>query len=172
MFTRNQIWSVALTAAFGCDIISVRSPKAALTRKNGNKGTADMDKIVEVVAALIWRGDRFLICRRPADKARGLLWEFAGGKVERGETKEQALVRECMEELAVTVVPDGIFCETVHEYPDITIRLTLFNCTLSRGNPRLTEHTEMKWITPAEIPFYDFCPADGEILKKIMNTKG
>lgn len=59
--------------------------------------------MTEVVAALIWKGNQFMICQRPAHKARGLLWEFVGGKVEPGETKEQALVRECREELAVTV---------------------------------------------------------------------
>ena len=60
-------------------------------------------RVTEVVVALIWAGDRFLICQRPAHKARGLLWEFVGGKVEPGETKEQALIRECREELAVTI---------------------------------------------------------------------
>ena len=121
----------------------------------------------EVVAALIWEGGKFLICQRPANKARALLWEFVGGKVERGETKEQALVRECEEELAITVEPHGIFTEVVHEYPDITVHLTLFNCAISRGEPALLEHNDLKWITPAEIKNYDFCPADIEILKKI-----
>ena len=68
-----------------------------------------MPKAVEVVAALIWRGDRFLACQRPAHKARGLLWEFVGGKVEPGETKEEALVRECREELGVTVRVGEVF---------------------------------------------------------------
>ena len=62
-----------------------------------------MSKETEVVAALIWNGDRFLICQRPRNKARGMQWEFVGGKVEPGETKEQALIRECQEELGVTV---------------------------------------------------------------------
>ncbi len=127
-----------------------------------------MKPFVEVVAALIWDKDKFLICQRSASKARGLLWEFVGGKVEKGETKEQALVRECLEELAITVEPHEIFTEVVHEYPDITVRLTLFNCTILRGSPQLLEHNDMKWITPAEIPDYDFCPADVEILKKIQ----
>ena len=64
---------------------------------------------IEVVAALIWDKDKFLICQRPAHKARGLLWEFVGGKVEQGETKAQALKRECQEELAITVEPLEIF---------------------------------------------------------------
>lgn len=128
-----------------------------------------MGKVVlEVVAALIWDKEKFLICQRPENKARGLLWEFVGGKVEKGETKEQALIRECQEELAITVEPHEIFTEVTHEYPDITVHLTLFNCTILRGQPQLLEHNAMAWIIPAEVPNYDFCPADVEILKKIL----
>lgn len=127
----------------------------------------DMKNVVEVVAALIWDNDKFLICQRPANKARGLLWEFVGGKVEQGETKEQALIRECQEELAITVEPHEVFTEVTHEYPDITVHLTLFNCAILRGQPQLLEHNDMKWITPAEIPNYDFCPADEVILKML-----
>lgn len=124
-------------------------------------------QIVEVVAALIRDNDKFLICQRPANKARGLLWEFVGGKVEKGETKEQALIRECQEELAITVEPHEIFMEVTHKYPDITVHLTLINCAILRGQPQLIEHNDLKWITTAEIPNYDFCPADVEILKRI-----
>ena len=127
--------------------------------------------LVEVVAALIWRGNKFLVCQRPAHKARGLLWEFVGGKVEKGETKEQALIRECKEELALVVKPYEIFTEVTHEYPDIIVHLTLFNCTILRGQPQLLEHNAMEWITPAEIPDYNFCPADEEILKKIILSR-
>ena len=133
-----------------------------MPRRNDTNG-------VEVVAALIWDKDGFLICQRPANKARGLLWEFVGGKVEPGETKEQALIRECQEELAITVEPHEVFTEVTHEYPDITVHLTLINCTISKGQPQLLEHNDMKWITSAEIPNYDFCPADEEILKKIKS---
>lgn len=122
---------------------------------------------LEVVAALIWEGGRFLICRRPAHKARGLLWEFVGGKVEPGETKEQALVRECKEELDILVEPREVFCGLVHEYEDVTVRLTLYNCTIVGGQPTLLEHNDMRWITVDEIPKYNFCPADTEILAKL-----
>ncbi len=125
-------------------------------------------KIVEVVAALIRDKNRFLICQRPANKARGLLWEFVGGKLEKGETKEQALIRECAEELAITVAPQDVFMEVFHEYPDICVRLTLFNCVIARGQPQLLEHNDIKWITPSEISEYEFCPADEKILKKII----
>ena len=126
-----------------------------------------MRQITQVVAALIWDGDRFLACQRPAHKARGLLWEFVGGKVEPGETKEEALVRECREELDITVAVGDIFTQVVHEYPDIHIRLTLFNCTIAEGAPKLLEHHDLKWITPAQIPQFDFCPADKDILALI-----
>ena len=124
--------------------------------------------MVKVVAALIWDSGRFMICQRPAHKARGLLWEFVGGKVEPGETAENALIRECREELAVTVSVGDIFMEVTHEYPDITVRLTLFNATIAEGVPQKLEHNDIKWITPAEIHQYDFCPADEEILAKII----
>lgn len=123
--------------------------------------------IVEVVAALIWDKGKFLICQRPAHKARGLLWEFVGGKLEDGETRRQALIRECQEELAITIEPHDIFTEVTYEYPDITVHLTLFNCRICGGQPQLLEHNDIKWITRAEITDYDFCPADVEILKKL-----
>ena len=129
-----------------------------------------MGKIVEVVAALIWDADKFMICQRPANKARALLWEFVGGKVEPGETKEQALIRECQEELAITLSVGDVFMDVIHEYPDITVHLTLFNATIAEGEPQKLEHNDIQWITPNEIPNYDFCPADEEILKKIKQT--
>lgn len=127
-----------------------------------------METKVEVVAALIWDKDKFLICQRSANKARGLLWEFVGGKVEKGETKEEALVRECQEELAIAVEPRDVFTEVTHEYPDIIVHLTLFNCVITSGQPQLLEHNDLQWIAPAQIPEFDFCPADIEILKKIQ----
>ena len=123
--------------------------------------------MVEVVAALIWDKDKFLICQRPAHKARGLLWEVVGGKVELGETKERALIRECREELAITLSVGDVFMDVVHEYPDINVHLTLFNAIIAEGVPRTLEHNDIRWISPAEIPDYDFCPADEEILTQI-----
>ena len=119
-----------------------------------------MTIMIEVVAALIWDKDRFLICQRPKNKARGLLWEYVGGKVEPGETKQEALIRECREELDVTITVGDVFMDVVHEYPDITVHLTLFHASIAEGTIRLLEHNAIAWITPAEIPDYDFCPAD------------
>lgn len=128
--------------------------------------------MVEVVAALIWDKNKFMICQRPAHKARALLWEFVGGKVEPGETKEQALIRECQEELAITLSVGDVFMDVVHKYPDITVHLTLFNATIAEGTPQKLEHNDIRWITPDEIHHYGFCPADEEILKKITKVYG
>ncbi len=123
--------------------------------------------MTEVVAALIWEGDRFLIGQRPERKARGLLWEFVGGKTEPGESKEQALIRECREELDVEIQVGDVFLEVTHEYTDLTVHLTLFHASIVRGIPQKLEHQDLRWITPQEIENYAFCPADQVILDKL-----
>ena len=128
--------------------------------------------MTEVVAALIWQGERFMICQRPAHKARGMMWEFVGGKVEPGESKEQALVRECREELAVEVAVGDIFLEVTHTYPDITVHLTLFHASIVQGEPQKLEHNDIRYITADEIPQYEFCPADEVILQKLWQEGG
>lgn len=130
------------------------------------------DMPVDVVAALIWEKDKFLICQRPATKARGMLWEFVGGKVESGETFPQALQRECAEELAITVDVGEQFMQVIHEYPDILIRLTLFHCSIPTGYPQALEHNDIRWIHPSEIEQYHFCPADTDILAEIKKIYG
>lgn len=127
--------------------------------------------ITEVVAALIWDGDRFMICQRPAHKARGLLWEFVGGKLEPGESLEAALVRECREELGVTVRPGEVYMQVLHQYPDLLVRLTVLNATIESGEVQRLEHNDIRWITPQEIPNYPFCPADEDILAKLQSGK-
>ena len=130
------------------------------------------DVPVDVVAALIWEKDKFLICQRPVTKARGLLWEFVGGKVELGESFPQALQRECAEELAINVEVGSQFMQVIHEYPDILIRLTLFNCTIPTGQPQALEHNDIRWIHPSEIDDFLFCPADTDILAEIKRLHG
>ena len=127
--------------------------------------------MTEVVAALIWDGDRFLACQRPPYKARGLLWEFVGGKVEPGETKETALIRECREELDVEIAVGEVFMDVLHRYPDLTIHLTLFHAGIVSGEPKKLEHHDIRWLTVDEIDDYDFCPADEEILKRLKEVQ-
>ena len=120
--------------------------------------------MTEVVAALIRDREKILICQRPAHKARGLLWEFVGGKAEPGETKEQALIRECQEELAITLNVGKVLMDVIHQYPDLTVHLTLFDATIEKGTPQLLEHHAMRWVTLEELDQYSFCPADQEII--------
>lgn len=123
--------------------------------------------MTEVAAALIWKNGKFLICQRPPHKGNALLWEFVGGKLEKGETHEDALIRECREELAVTVKVNEPFCEIVHTYPDITIHLTVFHAEITDGIPQMLEHVDLRWIEPCEIDNYDFCVSAKPTLEKI-----
>ncbi len=127
-----------------------------------------MENIVQVVAALIWKDNKFMICQRPANKTRAFQWEFVGGKAEKGETREEALIRECREELDITVRVGDIFMEVDHQYPDINVHLTLFNAEIAEGKVKMLEHNDIKWITPNEIQKFTFCPADKDILEKII----
>ena len=132
-----------------------------------------MKHTIHVVAALIQDDfGKFLICQRPAHKARGLLWEFVGGKVEKGETPTDALVRECFEELAVAVKPTEVFDDLVHDYPDVTVHLTLYLATIASGTPQKLEHNDIQWVTAMEMQNFDFCPADYTILQKIAKQFG
>ncbi len=117
-------------------------------------------KALEVVAALIRREERFLACQRPPEKARGLLWEFVGGKVEPGESGPEALIRECREELGVTLRVLAPYMDVTHDYPELTVHLTLYEAEIARGEVRRIEHNDIRWITVQEIDDYDFCPAD------------
>ena len=124
-------------------------------------------RIVEVVGAIIKDGDRYLVGQRAANKAQGGLWEFMGGKIEPGETPEQALARECREELALEIENEHIIDSVVHEYPEKTIRLTLISCLPKSGsNPKALEHQQIRWVTRAEMDIMDFAPADRELIRK------
>ena len=159
------------------NIYDQRAGTESLARAEGWANVAPLSatvlsrrKPVDVVAALIWEKDKFLICQRPENKKRGLLWEFVGGKVEPGETMEQALQRECMEELAICMEVKDKFMEVVHEYPDMLIRLTIFHCIIPQGFPQALEHKDLAWIHPNQADTYDFCPADTDILKEIKRV--
>jgi 8-oxo-dGTP diphosphatase len=123
--------------------------------------------IVDVVGAIIKDGDRYLVGQRAANKAQGGLWEFMGGKIEPGETPEQALARECREELALEIEDEHIIDSVVHEYPEKTIRLTLISCSPKSGSiPKALEHQQIRWVTRAEMDIMDFAPADRELIRK------
>lgn len=124
-------------------------------------------RVLEVVAGLIRSGDHFLACQRPPEKARALLWEFPGGKVEPGESGPQALIRECREELDVVLSVGDAFMDVTHEYPDLTVHLTLYEAEIEQGEPKMLEHCDIRWITVAEMDQLAFCPADQVFLDEI-----
>ena len=121
----------------------------------------------DVSTAVIRQDGKILICQRLPHKGNALKWEFVGGKSEEGETLSQTLIRECKEELDVTVDVGEKLMEIVHSYPDETYRISIFNAEIVEGTPKLLEHVDMKWIYPKDIDNYDFCIADNEILEKI-----
>lgn len=122
-------------------------------------------RIIEVVGAIIRDGDRYLVGQRAANKSQGGLWEFMGGKIEPGETPEQALARECREELSLEIENAHIIDSVVHEYPEKTIRLTLISCSPKSGSiPQALEHQQIRWVTRAEMAEMPFCPADKDLL--------
>lgn len=122
-------------------------------------------KTIEVVAGLVRDGEHFLICRRPMNKARGGQWEFAGGKVEPGETKKQALAREFREELDVELSVGEVLLDVTHSYPDLTVHLSLLEATVAAGEPRALEHSEIRWVQMKDIHRFDLCPADRELVR-------
>lgn len=126
---------------------------------------------VEVAAALIWNGNKFMICQRPRNKACSLLWEFVGGKIEKDETKKEALKRECREEIAAEIEIGEIFTEVTYEYPDAVVHLTLFDAKIPDMRYKKLEHNDIRWITAEEIQNYKFCPADNDILIKISELQ-
>ncbi len=123
--------------------------------------------MIEVVAALIRNDGKFMICQRPENKSRPLLWEFPGGKVEAGETKEAALARECREELDIELAVGEIFAESTFVYPDISVHLTLLEARIVSGEPKLLEHRDIRWITPEEAHLFEFSPADVPFVEKL-----
>lgn len=125
-------------------------------------------QVTEVVAALIWNGARFMVCQRPPQKARGMMWELVGGKVESGEAPEQALIRECREELGITIRVGARFEAITYDYPDLTIHLQVYHAAIEKGTPQLLEHLDIRWLLPDEIDAYSFCPADAIILQKLQ----
>ena len=124
--------------------------------------------VIEVVGAIIKDGGRYLVGQRAAHETQGGLWEFMGGKIEPGETPEEALARECREELALEIEGARIIDSVIHEYPEKIIRLTLLECRPKAGPvPQALEHQAIRWVTPEEMRTMSFCPADAELLSKL-----
>ena len=125
---------------------------------------------IDVVAGFLRRGDAFLLCRRPPYMNGGGQWEFPGGKLEPGETAARALERELMEELRIQVRALDQIAETRYAYPRFTIRLMLLEAEIERGEPALTEHTALRWVTAEQAEEMELCPADRILLNQITEV--
>lgn len=115
---------------------------------------------MHVTAALIVSGERLFIAQRPPWKKFGLYWEFPGGKVEPGESREESLVREIREELCLEICVRGFFMTISHQYADFSIDLHAFWCAISGGTLRLREHIACGWAGVAELADYRLTEAD------------
>jgi 8-oxo-dGTP diphosphatase len=127
--------------------------------------------MLEVVAALVISGGKIMVCQRAEGKSNALLWEFPGGKVEEGEKKGEAIVRECREELSAELSPLGVCADTYYAYPMGEIHLSLLRCEVKSGSIRNLEHNDIRWIAPEEIDAYPFCPADEALIKQLKERK-
>ncbi len=134
-----------------------------------SKSDSNESKRIEVVAAIIEKDGKILICRRAENKTRALKWEFPGGKIEPGETPEQAVLRECREELDVDLCVKGEFMRVLHSYPDIEIQLTVFRTAIIGSDPRCIEHKEIRFVYPSELADFELCPADITVAEKIIS---
>ena len=123
-----------------------------------------------VTAALIEEEQRILIAQRDRSKRFGSQWEFPGGKVMQGETPEACLRREIQEELNLKVRVQELFCTVHHQYPDFSIELMAFWCTIVGGSLELEEHEQVQWVTVHEMKKYDFVEADLNIIAALSNN--
>lgn len=123
-------------------------------------------KTIEVVAGVIRDGEKFFATQRDYGEFKDG-WEFPGGKLEPGETPEEALVRELKEELAIDILVKDFICTVEYDYPKFHLTMHCFYCEIQRGTPQLLEHENAKWLSLAELNSVNFLPADVEVVKKI-----
>ncbi len=126
--------------------------------------------IINVVAGLIYKQDKILLCRRKEGKHQAGFWEFPGGKVENGESKEKALLREILEELGIEITIESFFSQSTYHYPTISIRLWAYTCSYLKGEIILNDHDKYAWINKEAITNFQLSPADIEIAQKIATS--
>ncbi len=122
----------------------------------------------EVTAAIIRERDKILICQRGVEDECALLWEFPGGKREKGETLEECIIREIHEELELDISILGVFTESIYYFNGNEIHFTVYNAAISGGSLKLNVHNAAEWVTVAEIGGYEFMPADIVFVEKIL----
>lgn len=129
-------------------------------------------KKVDVVGAVIFdkKINKYLVTMRDKERYQGGLWEFPGGKIEPGETKEEALIREIEEELNCTIKVGALIEDYTYSYPKLTVRLITYLCSIEKGIPQLSEHESMRWVTVEEMKELVFAEADVPTVKKLIEN--
>lgn len=129
-------------------------------------------KKIEVVAGIIFFGDQILCVQRPKNKYPYISekFEFPGGKIEKGETKEEALKRELSEELNLTINIKSLYLTVNHRYPDFEITMDSFICEVKTKELTLNEHIDKKWLTPRELEKLNWAAADIAIVNKLVSN--
>jgi 8-oxo-dGTP diphosphatase len=127
-------------------------------------------KTVEVVAAVVEDGGRYLVTRRQAGVHLAGLWEFPGGKVQPGETHAAALVREMDEELAVGAVVEDLLLSTSHTYPEKAVTLHFYSCRVE-GSPAPQQGQEMRWVARADLATLEFPAADADLIRLLSGAE-
>ena len=123
-------------------------------------------KVIEVVAAIIKKEDKIFITRRSDGEFKDM-WEFPGGKIEAGESKEDALIREIKEELELDINNLEYLATVDYDYPNFHLSMDCFWCQLIRGNLELLEAAEARWLTKETLKSVDWLPADSGLIEKI-----
>ena len=127
------------------------------------------NRIIEVVAAIIEREDQYLITQRSTLAVLPLLWEFPGGRVQAGESKEAALVREVQYRIGLTIVVGECVGDNMHAYDGHDVHITLFTCQLPHGcQPTAKGVRQVRWVASDELETYEFPPADQESMYKLL----
>lgn len=125
-------------------------------------------KTIEVVAAIIHKDNCYLATQRGYGDFEGM-WEFPGGKIEEGESREEALKREIKEELDAEVKIEKLLCTVDYDYPNFHLTMHCYHCSIGDGEIRLLEHQSAKWLTKDELNEVEWLPADIAVLERLLN---
>ncbi|MBQ7976408.1 MAG: (deoxy)nucleoside triphosphate pyrophosphohydrolase [Clostridia bacterium] len=127
--------------------------------------------MIKVVAAVIEKDGRYLLCKRGPGGNCAFLWEFPGGKIEEGEAPNEALIREIREELCIEILPSTVFCEYPYSYPDKDIYFYFIRAQIISGEINPLFHSEIRWLLPEELDSLDYCPADLSTVEKLKGGR-
>ena len=125
-------------------------------------------KVIEVVAAVIYKDGAYFTTQRGYGEFEGM-WEFPGGKIEAGESREVALKREIQEKLGVNIAIENLLCTTEYDYPSFHLTMHCYLCSIASGEIELREHKSARWLRPEELGIVEWLPADKDVISRLNN---